>query len=105
MSSDTTGDRTGKGAETVLRTFVRDGRLVRLPARWSRRQVVLRHIAEQTFAPGVRYPERTVNEKLRAWCEGGEADHVSLRRHLVDAGRLRRSEGVYWRPEEAAGAA
>ncbi|MFB7651215.1 MULTISPECIES: DUF2087 domain-containing protein [unclassified Streptomyces] len=92
------GDRTGM----ILRTFVKDGRLVRLPARWTRKKVVLRHIAERTFAPGVEYPERTVDQKLRAWCEDGEVDHVTLRRHLVDFGHLRRSGGIYSRPAESA---
>ncbi|MFF8775964.1 DUF2087 domain-containing protein [Streptomyces sp. NPDC015140] len=91
------GDRTGM----ILRTFVKDGRLVRLPARWTRKKVVLRHIAERTFAPGVEYPERTVDQKLRAWCEDGEVDHVTLRRHLVDFGHLRRSGGIYARPAES----
>ncbi|WP_399897002.1 DUF2087 domain-containing protein [Streptomyces sp. BBFR51] len=85
----------------IVRTFVRDGRLVRLPARWTRKKVVLRHIAEQTFAPGVEYPERTVDGKLRAWCEDGEVDHVTLRRHLVDFGHLRRSDGIYSRPADS----
>jgi hypothetical protein len=83
--------------DQVLRTFVRDGRLVRLPAQWTRKKRVLQHIAEQTFEPGVEYPERTVNEKLRAWCEEGETDHVTLRRYLVDLQHLRRSEGIYRR--------
>lgn len=87
--------------ETVLRTFVRDGRLVRLPAQWQRKLLVLRHIAERAFEPGVEYPERTVNEKLRAWCEDAPVDHVTLRRHLVDLHHLHRQYGVYWRPAEA----
>ncbi|WP_225821415.1 DUF2087 domain-containing protein [Streptomyces naphthomycinicus] len=82
----------------VLDVFVRDGRLVRLPAQWTRKQEVLRHIAEQTFEPGVAYPERVVNERLRAWCEGSDRiDHVTLRRYLVDLHELRRSEGLYVR--------
>ncbi|WP_320782753.1 DUF2087 domain-containing protein, partial [Streptomyces sp. CRN 30] len=91
----------GDRADMVVRTFVRDGRLVRLPARWTRKKLVLRHIAERTFAPGVEYPERTVDEKLRAWTEEGEVDHVTLRRHLVDLDHLRRSDGVYWRPSHS----
>ncbi|MFE1443442.1 DUF2087 domain-containing protein [Streptomyces sp. NPDC058739] len=83
--------------DMVLRTFVRGGRLVRLPARWNRRELVLRHIAEQSFVPGIAYPERVVDEKLRAWCEDGEVDHVTLRRYLVDLRQLSRSEGVYRR--------
>ncbi|MET9729214.1 DUF2087 domain-containing protein [Streptomyces sp. NPDC006458] len=89
-----TGD---ERTDMVLRTFVREGRLVRLPARWNRRELVLRHIAEQTFVPGIAYPERVVDEKLGAWCEDGEVDHVSLRRYLVDLRQLSRSEGVYRR--------
>ncbi|MFH9083047.1 DUF2087 domain-containing protein [Streptomyces sp. NPDC017673] len=82
----------------VVSTFVRDGRLLRLPAQWTRKQQVLRHIAERTFEPGAAYPERVVNERLRAWCEGSdEIDHVALRRYLVDLHELRRSEGVYVR--------
>ncbi|MFG3099449.1 DUF2087 domain-containing protein [Streptomyces sp. NPDC048182] len=93
-----TGD---DAADLIVRTFVRDGRLVRLPARWTRKKVVLRHIADRTFEPGVDYPERTVDAKLRGWCEDGDVDHVTLRRHLVDLGHLRRSDGIYRRPVES----
>ncbi len=96
------GTEDDRAAGMIVRTFVKDGRLVRLPARWTRKKVVLRHIAERTFAPGVEYPERTVDEKLRAWCEDGDVDHVTLRRHLVDLDHLRRSGGTYWRPAESA---
>ncbi|MFE1885897.1 DUF2087 domain-containing protein [Streptomyces diastatochromogenes] len=92
--------RSGAGPDAVLGTFVRDGRLVRLPAQWTRKKLVLRHIAEQTFEPGAEYPERVVNERLRAWCEDSdEIDHVTLRRYLVDLHHLHRSEGIYRRPD------
>ncbi|MFG2552938.1 DUF2087 domain-containing protein [Streptomyces sp. NPDC048581] len=86
--------------DVILRNFVRDGRrLVRLPAQWTRKKLVLGYIAERSFEPGVEYPERIVNEKLRAWCEDSDdIDHVTLRRYLVDLHHLRRSEGVYRRP-------
>ncbi|MCW3844293.1 DUF2087 domain-containing protein [Micromonospora yasonensis] len=84
--------------EAILRTFVRDGRLTRLPAQRGRRRVLLEHITERSFEPGVRYPERAVDDALRAWCEGGEADHVTLRRYLVDDLLLTREHGIYWRP-------
>ncbi len=94
-------ERSGRvGAdEDVLRTFVRDGRLVRLPAKWQKKLVVLRHVAERTFEPGIDYPERDVNDRLRAWCEDAPVDHVTLRRYLVDLGHLRRQLGHYWVPE------
>ncbi|MFI9757607.1 DUF2087 domain-containing protein [Streptomyces sp. NPDC051963] len=103
VESPASGD---ERADMILRTFVRDGRLVRLPAQWTRKKLVLRHIAERTFEPGVEYPERAVNEKLRAWCQDSDdIDHVTLRRHLVDLHHLYRSEGVYRRPAGHAEAA
>ena len=50
----------------VLRTFVRDGRIVSMPARWSRKLVLLDVVA-QSFEPGRAYPETEVNTVLRAW--------------------------------------
>lgn len=81
---------------SVLRAFVRDGRLLGLPAQRSRRTVVLEHIA-QSFEPGVDYPEAEVNEALRTWAADSGVDHVSLRRYLVDEMLLRREDGVYRR--------
>ncbi|MEV0005251.1 DUF2087 domain-containing protein [Micromonospora sp. NPDC050980] len=83
--------------EAIRRTFLRDGALIRLPAQRGRRRVVLEHITERTFEPGVRYPERAVDDALRHWCAGGEADHVTLRRYLIDDLLLTREHGVYWR--------
>jgi hypothetical protein len=77
---------------SVLAAFIADGRLKALPAGWSKRRIVLEHIAA-TFEPGVRYPEREVDAILRAWHD----DHVTLRRHLVDEDLLTRERGVYWR--------
>ncbi|MGW7205971.1 DUF2087 domain-containing protein [Streptomyces sp. NPDC054837] len=90
-------ENAGSRDERTLQTFVREGRLVRLPAQWTRKKLVLQYIAEQTFEPGVEYPERAVNEKLQGWCEDGDVDHVTLRRHLVDLHHLDRSEGIYRR--------
>jgi hypothetical protein len=80
----------------VLRTFVPDDRLVRLPAKRTRRLLVLEYLA-QAFEPGRRFPEREVDAVLRAWCAGGEVDHVTVRRYLVDEGLLARDHGMYWR--------
>lgn len=83
--------------DALLRTFIRDGRLVRLPGQFRRRQAVLRYLAQRDFRPGIRYSEREVNDILRAWCEGSSSDHVSARRYLVDYGILDREDvGIYW---------
>ena len=79
-------------AAKVLRAFVRDGRLVSIPAQHGKRLVVLDLLAQE-FEPGERYPEREVNRRLRRW----HADTAALRRYLVDDGFLERDAGVYWR--------
>ncbi|MEV4200758.1 DUF2087 domain-containing protein [Micromonospora globbae] len=84
--------------ESVLRTFVRDGVLVGLPAQRGRRRIVLEHIARRSFAPDTAYPEREVDDALRPWCADGGSDHVTLRRYLVDELLLTRERGVYRRP-------
>ncbi|MPZ28208.1 MAG: DUF2087 domain-containing protein [Micromonosporaceae bacterium] len=76
----------------VLRVFIKDGRLVQLPAARGKRRVVLQHIAA-SFEPGVKYPERTVDAVLRAW----HPDHATLRRYLVDEELMAREGGRYWR--------
>jgi hypothetical protein len=82
--------------EAVLRAFVRDGRLVGVPAQASRRRMLLEHVV-QSFEPGRDYTEREVNAILRAWTEGGGVDHVSLRRYLVDEALLSRAANNYRR--------
>jgi hypothetical protein len=76
----------------VLRTFFRDGRLTEVPAKESKRRIVLERIALE-FEPGVRYDEASVNVVVGRF----HTDHASLRRYLVDEGFLDREAGVYWR--------
>jgi hypothetical protein len=78
--------------EKILDTFVQDGRLVRMPARHSKRLVVLSWLVER-FEPGGSYPERQVNEILQQV----DPDYAMLRRYLVDAGLMQREQGIYRR--------
>jgi len=78
--------------DAVLSAFVRNGRLVSIPAQYTKRRVVLEHLV-RVFEPGVRYPEREVNALLGVW----HADVAALRRYLIDEGLLAREAGVYWR--------
>ena len=76
-----------------LRPFVRDGRISALPAKHAVRLLLLDRVA-QAFEPGRRYPERAVNEILKALYD----DHAALRRYLVDEELLSRTpDGIYWR--------
>jgi hypothetical protein len=78
--------------ESVLRTFFRNGRLAEIPARESKRRIVLERIAIE-FEPGVRYDEKEVNAIVGRFFN----DYAALRRLLVDEGFLARDHGVYWR--------
>jgi hypothetical protein len=78
--------------EAVLRTFFRNGRLTEIPAKESKRRIVLERIALE-FEPGVRYEERAVNAIVGRFF----TDHASIRRYLVDEGFLSREAGEYWR--------
>jgi hypothetical protein len=84
--------------EERLRNFLRDGRLVRLPAKYSRRKELLRHLAMRDFQRYTWYSEAEINEVLKAWCQGVEGtDYVSVRRHLIDYHILDREDGgKYW---------
>jgi len=77
---------------SVLRSFLRGGRLTQIPMQHGKRLVVLDHIC-RVFDIGVRYPEREVNAFLRAF----HPDTAALRRYLVDEGFLTREHNVYWR--------
>jgi hypothetical protein len=69
-----------------------DGRITTMPAKRSKRLVLLDHVARQ-FEVGVHYPEQEVNRILRAVFD----DYVALRRYLIDEGFLDRDHGDYWR--------
>ena len=77
----------------VLRAFLRDGRLVSIPAQDRKRQAVLRYLAARCFAEDRPYPEREVNERLAAYHE----DVAALRRYMVGAGLMTRAGGEYRR--------
>jgi hypothetical protein len=78
--------------EAVLKRYFRAGRLAEIPAKRGKRLVVLTRLALE-FEPGIRYPEREVNEVLHRFHD----DHVTLRRYLIDEGLLSRDQGQYWR--------
>jgi hypothetical protein len=78
--------------EAVLRTFFRNGRLTELPAKRSKRLIVLERIAIE-FEPGRYFDEDEVNVTVARF----HTDDAALRRALVDEGFLQRDHGMYWR--------
>ncbi|MCP3804801.1 DUF2087 domain-containing protein [Allokutzneria sp. A3M-2-11 16] len=91
-------DQRGPGDRTPLqlRPFIRGPRLVKLPEQECRRRAVLEHIAARSFTPNARYLERSVNDRLRRWCEGSGTHYSTMRDFLVDMEILASSRGVYW---------
>jgi hypothetical protein len=76
-----------------LRAFIRDGRITTVPAKRTRRLLLLNQVA-QAFEPGRKYPESAVDEVLKAIFH----DHCALRRYLVDEAFMsRNTAGLYWR--------
>ena len=78
--------------EKILRTFVVNGRLTRLPARWKKRMVIYRWLVGR-LDPNRRYPEQELNGFLRQF----HPDVATIRREFVVYGLMDRKDGVYWR--------
>ena len=83
--------------EKVLHAFVVDGRLVSLPARERKRNIVLQWLATSDFEPDRDYLERDVDMRLAL----RHRDVAALRRYLVEGHYLSRTAGVYRRRPEA----
>lgn len=82
----------------VLQAFVdADGRIMAFPKQEKKLLVILRYVLK-AFEPGLRYPEKQVNEILSRFNE----DTATLRRCLVDYHLMAREGGggAYWRLEE-----
>lgn len=70
----------------ALRALVRDGRITVMPAKRTRRFLLLDQVT-QAFEPGRHYPEQAVDEILKP-----------LRRHPIDEDLMSRTPGGhYWR--------
>ena len=77
--------------DKVLSTFVIDDRLTQIPARFKKRQVILRWLADK-FEFDRRYTEREVNEIIQRH----HPDYASLRRYMIESKLMQREKGVYW---------
>jgi len=79
--------------DAVLRSFIRDGRLTHFPTFPDKFRIVLEYLV-QSFEPDRDYPEAEVNEILNRF----HPDHAALRRQLVEARLLERTNSIYTRP-------
>ncbi|NJO42915.1 MAG: metalloregulator ArsR/SmtB family transcription factor [Cyanobacteria bacterium CRU_2_1] len=81
----------------VLRTYLEDNCLKKIPASHKKRWIILKWLVGQ-FEPDVTYPEKAVNEIIQQF----HPDSATLRRELIDYQMMQRENGVYWRLPEIA---
>ena len=79
--------------ERVIRAFVKDGRLVSIPAKPRKRELLLPYLLDVAFPDDRDYEEREVNQRLALL----HRDVAALRRYLVDGGLMTRDAGIYRR--------
>jgi len=81
--------------ERVIRAFVRDGRLISIPAKPKKRDLLLPYILDLAFPEDRAYEEKEVNQRLALL----HPDVAALRRYLVDGRLMSRDKGIYRRME------
>jgi hypothetical protein len=81
--------------QQVVFAFIKDDRLVSIPARHKKRLVILRYLIERCFPDDRAYPEKEVNQRLALF----HPDVAALRRYMVEEGLLTRGAGDYRRVE------
>jgi hypothetical protein len=79
----------------VLKSFVVDGRLVKIPESHTKREVVLRWVLDQV--EDRRYREREISEVLKRFHD----DYATLRRELINHRLMKREGGIYWKTAAA----
>ena len=81
----------------VVATFIKDGRLMSIPAQYKKRRFVMEELA-RSFEWGRLYNEKEVNAILKTFHD----DVASLRREFIDQRIMVRENGRYWlvRPNE-----
>ena len=76
----------------VLRPFLQDGRITRIPTKLSKRRPLLEWLVND-FEPERRYSEKMVNLIIGI----RHADTAALRRYLIEERLMARADGTYWR--------
>jgi len=79
--------------DKVVRAFLQDDRLVAIPAKPSKRDLLLPVILDRCFPEDRPYEEKEVNVRLALL----HPDVAALRRYLVDGGWMTREAGIYRR--------
>jgi hypothetical protein len=74
----------------VLKAFMKNGKVIRLPSQYKKRLIVIGEILRQ-FRSGSAYKEREVNTIIGGICD----DYVTIRRSFIDEGMMERIGNIY----------
>ena len=83
-------ERIKKYRDKILKIFIRDGKLIRIPAQKKKQLIILEELAGR-FDPDKTYTEKEINEIV----EDFFYDYVTLRRMLIDEGMMTRTNIEY----------
>ena len=97
-AADEPGRRRLTEREKVVRAFLRGDRLVSIPAKPRKRDLLLPVILDRCFPEDRDYEEKEVNMRLALL----HPDVAALRRYLVDGGLMTREAGIYRRTKSMA---
>lgn len=96
MDEDRSAAEDPEFVASVVRAFIRDGRLTAIPARQRRRLVIYRYLRDAVFTDDRPYPEKELNMRLALF----HPDVATIRRGMVDAGLVTRADGEYRRGQD-----
>ena len=92
------GERVRRYRAKVLKAFMKNGRVIRIPSQYKKRLIVLREILLK-FIPDRKYKEREVDDVIGEICD----DYATIRRAFIDEGMMVRDRDNYQlatRPEK-----
>ena len=84
-------ERIDKYKEKVLETFYKNGKLIKLPAQYKKRLIVIEKIYH-AFEKDKKYTEKQINETIGNYFE----DYCTVRRYFIDLGLMKRVKDIYW---------
>ena len=84
-------ERIDKYKEKVLETFYKNGKLIKLPAQYKKRLIVIEKIYH-AFEKDKKYTEKQINETIGHYFE----DYCTVRRYFIDLGLMKREKDIYW---------
>ncbi|MGD0339860.1 MAG: metalloregulator ArsR/SmtB family transcription factor [Bacteroidota bacterium] len=76
--------------EKVVRTFIRNQALIKIPKQWKKRRIILEEFLKK-FESGKEYRENEVNERIMTLY----SDYCTIRRMLIDEGYMSRQGQIY----------